>query len=67
MWFVVALESAALDATQKFQLGAEVFRLPTGEPRELGTTDPVREAEEVLDHRRVRRLAPGHIPVAHDR
>ena len=67
MWFVVAFEATALDATQKDQLGAESLRLPTGEPRQLGAPDSFREAEEVLDHGRVRRLAPGHIPVAHDR
>jgi len=67
VWLVVALEPAALDALQEHQLGAEAFGLPTGQPRQLGTADPVREAEEVLDHGRVRGLSPGHIAVEHDR
>ena len=63
----MAFEPTALDATQDHQLGPEALRLTTGQTRELGTTDPVGKAEEVLDHRRVRGLTAGHIPVAHDR
>ena len=58
---VVAVQPAARDAAQEHQLGAEAFRLPTGQPRQLGAADPVREAEEVLDHRRVRGLAARHV------
>ena len=41
---------------------AEVF----GEAGQLGATDPVREAEEVLDHRSVGGLAAGNITVDDD-
>src|SRR5207244_7882989 len=47
--------------------GAEAFGLPTGQPRQLGTAEPGREAAEVLDHGRVRGLSPGRIAVEHDR
>jgi len=63
----VCFELAALDPAHQLELGAELFRLPTGQPRELGAADPLGEAEKVLDPRRVRGLAPGYIPVADER
>ena len=49
--------SGCRDAAQHQELRAEALRLPAGEPRQLGAADAVREAEEVLDQRRVRGLA----------
>ena len=63
----VARVSARVDAgcrstpRRMIKLGAEALGLPPGEPRELGAADPVREAEEVLDQRGMRRLAAGDV------
>src|SRR5205807_9515688 len=64
---VVTGEPAALHTAEEHQLCPEAFCLSTGQPRQLCATDSVREAEEVFDHRRIRGLAPGYVPVAHDR
>ena len=64
---VVPVHPAAADAAHEHQLRAEPFCLAGRQPRELGPADPVRKAEEVLDHRRVGRLAAGHIVVADER
>src|SRR6185436_14845209 len=45
------VQAAADRAAQDHDLGAELLRLAPCLPRELGAPDPVREAEEVLDHR----------------
>ena len=57
---------AALDAAQHHELGAEALRLAAREPAQLGAADAVGEAEEVLDHRRVRGLAARHVLLDHE-
>src|SRR5262249_17919227 len=48
-------------------LRSELFRLTAGVARELGTGDSVREAEEVLDRIRVRRLSAGDVAIGDHR
>ena len=55
------LQVAVDHPVQDQELGAEALRLPPGEPRELRAADALDEAEEVLDHRRVGRLAARHV------
>ncbi len=54
-------DRAADDAALQDEFGTEALRLASGEPGELRAADAVDEAEEVLDQRRVRRLAAGDV------
>ena len=55
------------EAAPDQQLGAEALGLPARQARQLGAADAFREAEEVLDHRRVRGLAARDVRFEHDR
>ena len=59
-------QRAADDAAEQDQLGAEALRLATGQPCQLGAADALREAEEVLDQRGVRRLSARDVAVEDD-
>jgi len=63
---VGSARAAARHATQHHELGAEALRLAACKPAQLGAPDPVGEAEEILDQRRVRRLPARHLLLDHD-
>jgi hypothetical protein len=52
---------------QKNELSPEPLGLPSCHPNEMRPLDPLRESEEVLDHRRVPRLTAWNIALEHDR
>ena len=64
---LAAVDRAAGNAREDHQLGPELLRLAACAARQLSSADALGEAEEVLDHRRVRSLAARHVALEHDR
>ena len=64
---LMPVHPAAADASHEQKFGAESLGLAARQPSELRAADPVGEAEEVLDHRRVRGLTARYVGVAYER